>query len=141
MDVFGQVQAECMALGTRLFTVTRHDAAAGLVWRCHTSHPREYPAGGTKPLPHDAWHAHCVERLIPFIANTPEAFRALFPDHALIESMGLGAALNLPVINAGGEVLGTLNLLAGTGHFTPERLAAAVGVLNRHHGALCAALA
>ncbi len=139
MSVFDQAHAECAALGTRLFTVSIHDHAAGMARRGYTSHPVEYPVQGTKPLTRDAWHDQCIVRLEPFVANTPEGFRAQFSDHALIESLGLGSAVNLPVIGPGGHVVGTVNLLAEAGHFSAERLAAYIGILNRHHAALVAA--
>lgn len=141
MSVLDLVHAECAALGTRLFTVTTHDHAAGLARRSYTSHPVEYPVQGTKPLSRDAWYETCITGLTPFVANTPEGFRALFFDHALIESLGLGSAVNLPVIDGAGHVTATLNLLAEAGHFTAEKLAAYVGILNRHHAALVAATA
>lgn len=137
---FAAVHADCAALGTRLFTVTRHDLAAGLFRRIYTSHPADYPVQGTKPLLRDAWYDLCVTRAQPFIANTPEAFRGYFFDHALIESLGLGSAVNLPVRAADGTVPGTLNLLAEAGHFTAERLAGYDAILRRHLDALRAAL-
>ncbi len=138
--IFATVHADCAALGTRLFTVTSHDLTAGLFRRAYTSHPVEYPTHGTKPLLRDAWYDLCIARAQPFVANTPEAFRDLFFDHALIESLGLGAAANLPLVAEDGTVPGTLNLLAEAGHFTPERLAAYEAILNRHRTALLAAL-
>ncbi|MBE2277046.1 MAG: GAF domain-containing protein [Rhodobacteraceae bacterium] len=139
MTVLDQVHTECAALGIRLFTVTTHDHAAGLARRSYTSHPAEYPVQGTKPLTRDAWYDQCIVRLEPFVANTPEGFRAQFFDHALIESLGLGSAVNLPVIGREGRVVATVNLLAEAGHFSAERLAAYVGILNRHHAELVAA--
>jgi chemotaxis receptor (MCP) glutamine deamidase CheD len=70
----------------------------------------------------DAWFDLCVTRGETFVANTPDAFAALFFDHALITSMGLGSAVNIPVTDAG-LVVGTVNLLAEQGHFTADRMA------------------
>lgn len=139
--VFATVGAECAAFGTRLFTVTTHDLDAGLFRRSFTSHPAEYPVHGTKPLARDAWYELCITRAEPFVANSPEAFRELFFDHALIESLGLGSAANLPVVAEDGRVPGTLNLLAEAGHFTPDRLAAYAAILSRHRAALLEAMA
>lgn len=133
------LQAACTALGTRLFTLTTLDHAAGLYRRSHSSHPVEYPVTGTKPLEQDAWYQACIAARTPFVANTPDAFRAHFADHALIESLGLGSACNLPLGWPDGPILLTVNLLAEAGHFTPDRLAAYQALTARHTPALLAA--
>ncbi len=133
---FLALEQDCTALGTRLFTITTHDLAQGLFRRVHTSHPVEYPAHGTKPLERDGWYDLCITGAQPFVANTPAEFATVFFDHALITSMGLGSAANLPVIAEDGSVPGTVNLLAETGHFTPARLAAYTALVARHHPAL-----
>ena len=134
--VFHALEQDCTALGTRLFTITTHDLDQGLFRRVHTSHPVEYPVHGTKPLTRDAWYDLCITRAQPFVANTPAEFATLFFDHALITSMGLGSATNMPIIAADGSVPGTINLLAEEGHFTPERLAAYTALLARYRPAL-----
>jgi len=136
--LFHALEQDCTALGTRLFTITTHDLSHGLFRRAHTSHPVEYPAHGTKPLARDAWYDLCITRAQPFVANTPAEFATVFFDHALITSMGLGSAANLPVIAIDGSVPGTVNLLAETGHFTPERLVAYTALLALHRPALLA---
>lgn len=122
-DAPATLHRACAALGTRLFTVSVLDRDNALSRRAYTSHPVEYPAQGTKPMQDDAWFDHCIRNARPFVANTPAAFEHHFFDHALITSMGLGAALNLPLENATGTVVATVNLLAAAGHFTPERVA------------------
>lgn len=139
-DVLPALHAAAAALGTRLFTVSTLDPAAGLSRRAYTSHPREYPVQGTKPMERDAWFAHCVDGGRTFVANTPAEFRDHFFDHALIESLGLGSAANIPVAPDGGPVTLTVNLLAEAGHFTAERLAAYQALVARHRAALLAAL-
>ena len=134
--VFSALEQDCTALGTRLFTITTHDLTQDLFRRVHTSHPVEYPAHGTKPLERDAWYDLCITRAQPFVANTPAEFATVFFDHALITSMGLGSAANLPVLAADGTVPGTVNLLAEAGHFTPDRLAAYSTLLEQHRSAL-----
>jgi len=127
---------DCEALGTRLFTLTTHDQGAMLFHRAYTSHPDEYPTQGTKPMERDAWFDLCITRAQPFVANTPDAFATVFFDHALITSMGLGSAANLPVIATDGTVPATVNLLAEAHHFTPDRLAAYTALVDRHRPAL-----
>lgn len=139
MTAAAALQAACTALGTRLFTLTTLDHAAGLFRRSHTSHPAEYPLTGTKPLTRDAWYQACIAARTPFVANTPQAFRAHFPDHALICSLGLGSACNIPLGRPDGPILLTVNLLAEAGHFTPARLAAYLALTETHAPALLAA--
>lgn len=113
---------DCAALGTRLFTVSILDRANALSRRAYTSHAAEYPAQGTKPMLDDAWFDHCIRKAQPFLANTPAEFEKHFFDHALITSMGLGSALNIPLADDTGLIVATVNLLAEARHFTPDRL-------------------
>lgn len=133
---FVALHQDCAALGTRLFTITTHDLGAGLFRRAFTSHPVEYPTHGTKPLARDAWYDLCVTRMRPFVANTPAEFADVFFDHALITSMGLGSAANFPVVADDGAVPATVNCLAESHHFTPDRLAAYAALIDRHRPAL-----
>lgn len=119
--IYAQLHLDCAALGTRLFTITVQDNARDLCWRAYTSHPIEYPISGTKPLTRDGWFEACITAQKTFVANTTPEFAKFFFDHALISSLGLGSCVNIPVIDKG-VVLGTINLLAEEGHFTPDRL-------------------
>ena len=125
-----QLHHACAALGTRLFTVSILDRTAGLSRRAYTSHPAEYPAQGTKPMLDDAWFDHCIRKAQPFLANTPAEFEKHFFDHALITSMGLGSALNIPLADATGTIIATVNLLAEARHFTPEKLQAYLALVD-----------
>ncbi|TXH94636.1 MAG: GAF domain-containing protein [Pseudorhodobacter sp.] len=139
-SAYDTLHAACAALGTRLFTVTTQDEAAGLARRAYTSHPVEYPVSGTKPLTRDGWYDHCITGQQTFVANTTPEFARYFFDHALISSLGLGSCINIPVVEAG-RVLGTVNLLAEEQHFTPAKLAAYEALVARHHAALVAEMA
>lgn len=136
-SAYDSLHAACAALGTRLFTVTTQDEAAGLARRAYTSHPAEYPVSGTKPLTRDGWYDHCIAGRRTFVANTTPEFARYFFDHALITSLGLGSCINIPVLS-GNRVLGTVNLLAEEQHFTPARLAAYEALVTAHHAALVA---
>lgn len=137
---YAALHADCAALGTRLFTISTLDTAAGLTRRAYTSHPVEYPTAGTKPMPQDGWYNHCITGQQTFVANTAAEFALYFFDHALITSMGLGSCINVPVIQDG-TVLATVNLLAGEHHFTATRLTAYHAIVARHHAALLDTLA
>ena len=123
MSIYHNLHQDCAALGTRLFTVTVQDEAAGLARRSYTSHPVEYPVSGTKPLTRDGWYDFCIKGRQTFVANTVPEFAKYFFDHALITSLGLGSCINVPIFGDG-AVLGTVNLLAEEGHFTDGKLAA-----------------
>ncbi len=140
MSIYADLHRDCAALGTRLFTVTVQDEAAGLARRSYTSHPVEYPVSGTKPLTKDGWYDFCIGGRQTFVANTVPEFAKYFFDHALITSLGLGSCINVPIF-ADGPVLGTVNLLAEEGHFTPERLAAYHARIAAAQGALCQEMA
>jgi len=138
--IYDTLHAECAALGTRLFTVTTQDIPAGLARRAYSSMPREYPVSGTKPLTRDGWYEYCITGQKTFVANTAPEFAKYFFDHELITSLGLGSCINIPIVDAG-QVLGTINLLAGEHHFTPEKLHAYHILITRHHDALSAEMA
>lgn len=138
--VFATLQRTYEDEGVILFTLSLIDEGAALARRIHTSHPKEYPLGGVKPMTRDAWYDVCIAARAPFVANTPAEFSALFPDHGLITSMGLGSCVNLPVIGGGGKVIGTVNLLAGQGHFSARVVQDCQGILSLHSAELAAAM-
>jgi hypothetical protein len=126
-------------VGGRLFTVTVQDAAAGLARRAYSSNPVAYPVSGTKPISQDRWSLQVLVEGEPFIANTVAEFADVFPDHALIESLGCQSALNLPVID-GDWVLGTVNVLDVEGFFDEIRVFAIQSLIVARHDALVAAM-
>jgi GAF domain len=139
MPPFADLHTRCAAVGTRLFTVTALEEAAGLARRVYTSHPVEYPVSGTKPLTKDGWHEATILGRQTFVANTPPEFAKYFFDHELIVSLGLGSCINIPV-HDGGPVLGTVNLLAEAGHFTLDRVEAYQTLVDAVQTAICAVL-
>jgi hypothetical protein len=140
MSVYDDLCADCTALGIRLFTVTLHDPAHGMVRRAYSSNPVAYAVSGTKPLSDDAWSQQVIGRGEAFVANHDTEFQHLFPDHAQIVALGCRSCANLPIMR-GAEVLGTANLLAEEGHFTTQRLAQYRAVMARHHAALLTEIA
>jgi len=134
-----QAARECA--GARLFTVTVLDHAAGLARRAYTSHPQDYPTSGTKPMRSDAWSTHVIDDGHSFVANTTPEFALYFSDHALINALGCQSAMNIPVADDDGRVVGTVNILDVTGHFTPERADMLEALVAGHRNALLAAMA
>ncbi|MCX8132398.1 MAG: GAF domain-containing protein [Roseococcus sp.] len=106
-------------LGHRLFTIMRHDPAAGVNRRVWSSDPLAYPPGGAKPIRETEWTRHLLREGRPFIGRDAAAIRATFPDAELILSLGCESVLNLPVRWQGG-VIGTLNLLDRAGAYAPH---------------------
>ena len=109
-------------VGAKLFTVTTVDMEAELARRLYTNMPDAYPVSGTKPVTIDPWFEHVVLGKNLFVANTLEAIAGHFADWELIGSLGCRSCVNMPVF-VGGKVLGTVNMLDGENHFTPERVA------------------
>jgi hypothetical protein len=64
-----------------------------------------------------------TEERFVYVANSIEAMRGDFPDLDLIVSLGCGSAINMPIV-AGGEMLGSVNLLHQEGWYTPDRVEA-----------------
>lgn len=106
--------------GTLLFTVMVLDQSAQLARRVYSSHPVEYPVTGSKPMRNDRWSKQVIEKQQPFIANTTEEFSDVFSDHAIINQLGCESALNLPLIDKSGQVIGTVNYLGAAGLFSDQ---------------------
>jgi hypothetical protein len=126
-------------IGHELFTVMTVDMAEGLARRAYSDHPREYPVSGTKPVTRDAWFDIVHGERRSFIANTIEDIAKVFPDHALIASMGLGSVWNLPVV-LGGELVATINMLDEPHHYGADAVTKALPLLSVP-AKLCCALA
>ena len=111
-------------VGHKLFTIMTVDNAVGLARRAYTSHPRDYPVSGTKPIHRDQWFDIVHGERRSFVANTISDIAKVFPDFELIASLGCGSVMNLPVVLQG-ELMATVNMLDEEHHYTPERVAAA----------------
>ncbi len=133
-SVYASLHHACADLGTRLFTVSR--IGDGVATRVYTSDAAAWPLSGEKPVARDGWSAQVLDRGETFVANRPEGFAPWFADHERIVALGLTSCANLPVTDAEGLVVATVNLLAGEDHFTPERLARYHQLLAQHKGSL-----
>lgn len=110
-------------VGAKLFTMTADNPTGGYVRRVYSSDETAYPVLGTKPIVFDETYRKMTEERFVYVVNTVQAMRADFPDLDLIVSLGCGSAINMPIV-AGGEMLGSVNLLHEEGWFTPERVEA-----------------
>lgn len=111
-------------IGVRLFTVMSVDVLERLAHRAYTSDPAHYPVTGTKPIERNAWFEAVVARHETFAANSLQEIADVFPDHALIGSLGCGAVINLPVLRMGSAVA-TINLLDVEGRYDERAVARA----------------
>lgn len=109
-------------VGARLFTVMTFDARTGFSQRVHSSHPKDYPVSGVKPLSEGLWSRTVIDQRKTFVANTIEAIAEVFPDHELIRSLGCESVINLPVFFAD-AFIGAVNCLDARGYYTPDRVA------------------
>lgn len=110
-------------VGVKLFTMTADNPAGGYVRRVYSSDETAYPVLGTKPIVFDDTYRKMTEERFVYVANSIEAMRGDFPDLDLIVSLGCGSAINMPIV-AGGEMLGSVNLLHQEGWYTPDRVEA-----------------
>ena len=95
--------------GWKLYTAMRY-LPSGEVERVHTSDPRTYPLGGRKPRRDTAWSRQVLVRGEPYFANDIAGIRFAFEDAEKLIGMGLGAVINVPVME-GERIVGTLNFL------------------------------
>lgn len=108
-------------VGVKLFTMTADNPKGGYVRRVYSSDEQAYPVLGTKPITFDDTYRKMTEERFVYVANSIEAMKADFPDLDLIVSLGCGSAINMPIV-AGGEMLGSVNLLDAEGAYPAERV-------------------
>ncbi|WP_340682236.1 GAF domain-containing protein [Amycolatopsis coloradensis] len=112
-------------IGVRLFTVLAWVPERRALRRVHSSHPVEYPVGGEKTVEVAAgWLERCITGQEPYFGPDSAAVREIFADHELIDRLGCGAVINVPVVD-GGRTLGVLNLLDAEGSYDDDSVAAA----------------
>lgn len=106
--------------GHELFTLLY--VAGNEVARCHSSRPAEYPVSGRKPMGDTPWGAKVLRGREPYLGPDVAGIRWAFFDHALIESMGLGSVINIPIVY-NGATIGTMNLLHREHFYQPAHVA------------------
>ncbi|WP_108660180.1 GAF domain-containing protein [Acuticoccus kandeliae] len=118
----GQPEATYVALerlthrlvGHKLFTLLYVDGDE--VARVYSSRPDEYPVAGRKPMAKTPWGDLVMTGQKPYLGADKAGIRWAFFDHALIESMGLGSVINIPVLYDG-ACIGTMNILDAEHHY------------------------
>lgn len=111
-------------VGHRLFTLLMVLPGGKQVQRFYSTNHRAYPLTGKKTMGDTPWGDLVIRQRKPFLGRTKADIEWAFFDHELISSLGLGSAINVPVIRHG-ELLGTIALLDAEGHFDEAKLAIA----------------
>jgi hypothetical protein len=104
-------------VGHQLFTLLYRDDDE--VARIYSSRPAEYPVSGRKLMGPTPWGDLVLNRCTPYFGRDKAAIRWAFFDHQLIESMGLGSTINIPVVYDG-TCIGTINLLDAEFHYCEQ---------------------
>ena len=118
-------------LGHGLFTILTVCEGGQEVERVYSSNPESYPLLGRKRMGPTPWGDLVLTRKQTFLGPDVAAIRWAFPDHALIESLGLGSVINVTA-QMGGEALGTVNVLDREGAYTSEEQVALVRAFTPH---------
>ncbi|MFE4194669.1 GAF domain-containing protein [Paenarthrobacter sp. NPDC056912] len=127
--------------GVILFTALQWIPQRSSLKRLFTSHPAEYPVGGEKTVEiSPGWLGTVIEDKKPFLAADLTALREVFTDSGLIQQLGCGAVINVPVLDDG-NVVGVLALLHAEGKYSPQSVTTAVEVVTRNLADLIQAFA
>lgn len=110
-------------VGWMLLTLLVFDVRNRLGRRIYTTDPVNYPTSQAKPMMESDWSERVLTRGETFVANTCEEFRPHFVDWEKLRGLGMESAVNYPII-VDRVALGTVNLTAQRGFYTPERVAA-----------------
>jgi hypothetical protein len=110
-------------VGFRMITIICYDRPRGMGRRVYSSSPDTHPIGGDKAIPQTEWVDQVLSRHEVFVANHPDDFKDHYSDWKLLEEMGLRAGVNYPVV-VNGVTIGSVNLTADEGYFTPARVEA-----------------
>ncbi|NUT72390.1 GAF domain-containing protein [Pseudarthrobacter sp. C4D7] len=125
--------------GVILFTALRWLPGSSVLRRVFTSHPAEYPLGAEKSVEiSEGWLDTVIAKQEPFLAPDAAALAEVFSDSALIQSLGCGAVINIPV-TTNGAVVGVLAMLDAEGTYTRRSLDAASGAVSADAEKLAAA--
>lgn len=115
--------------GVILFTALQWIAERSALRRVFTSHPEEYPLGAEKAVEiSPGWLGTVIGEKRPFLAADLAGLKEVFSDVDLIESLGCGAVINLPVLKDG-DVVGVLALLDAEGRYTQQSVESAAAAL------------
>jgi GAF domain-containing protein len=110
-------------IGHKLFTMMRVHEATPDVERIYSSNTNAYPVGGRKQKRGTPWGRVVLDRGEVFVARNRDEVRSAFSDYSLIESLGIGSIMNIPLAFQGRR-LGTMNISHDAGWFSDDDAAA-----------------
>lgn len=113
------------SVGSLLTTASVYDVPGMRTRRVWTDDASAYPTGNFKNLQRNRFFETVIEGKRPFSSVNIEEIAAVFFDYEKIQALGFESNMNLPAV-VDGEVIGTINLLHRKGHYTADRVAAAV---------------
>jgi len=102
--------------GYRILSVSRWEPTSQHLHRVFSTDEAVYPVGGRKQKLPSEWSDVVLKAMKPHISPDIETIRRHFDDHRLIESIGISAILNIPIVD-GTNCLGTMNLLRSSGSY------------------------
>jgi GAF domain-containing protein len=111
-------------MGYKLLTVFQPIEETSELERVYSSNMADYPIGGRKRLDTINRDPDLARRGEIFLAATPEEVARTYPDRSLLNSLGVGAILNVPIRHAG-RWLGTLNCCGEANAYGPEEIGTA----------------
>lgn len=112
-------------IGSGLTTASIYDLTEMRSRRVYSDDLTAYPTGNFKRLDKNLYYETVIEGAKPFSSVTIEEIAVVFFDWEKIQALGFESNMNLPAV-ANGQVIGTVNLLAPKGHFTPDVVARAM---------------
>ncbi len=107
--------------GHSLLTILAWHPEANDTQRIFSTRPVEYPVGARKPMGVTVWGDLLLKQGRSWIGATPDDIRWAFFDHELIERMGCGACLSVPV-RWDGVTLAAVSMLGPDGAYRPSQL-------------------
>jgi hypothetical protein len=110
-------------VGWDMLTMMVFDLKRRVGRRVYTTDAENYPVGAEKPMADSDWSERVLKRHEIFVANRHEDFKAHFVDWEKLRTMGIESVVNYPIV-VDGAALGTVNLTAGAGFYSPDRVGA-----------------
>ena len=108
-------------VGHKLFTLMVVDKSGKYVERVYSNNKKIYPLLGTKPIPKNAWTKRVIINKKEFLGSNFNQIKKLFFDYKIIQSLGCGSIINIPIIS-NKNVLGTLNILHKENYYNKKSI-------------------
>jgi hypothetical protein len=126
--------------GVILFTALQWIPERSALRRVFTSHPDAYPLGAEKTVEiSPGWLGTVIADKKPFLAADLDGLKEVFTDAELIQSLGCGGVINIPVLKDGDVVVGVLALLDAEGRYTQQSVETATTTVAASAAELAAA--